>query len=58
MVQDLHFGKGRQYEAFPSNTTIPHNMANNNLNKTEKKTKTKTTIAWKLITLGIIINKN
>ena len=21
MVQDLHFGKGRQYEAFPSNTT-------------------------------------
>ena len=45
MVQDLHFGKGRQYEAFPSDTTtIPHNMANNNLNKTEK-TKTKTTTA-------------
>ena len=57
MVQDLHFGKGRQYEAFPGDTTtIPHNMANNNLNKTEK-TKTKTTTAWKLITLGIIINK-
>ena len=46
MVQDLHFGKGRQYEAFPGDTTttIPHNMANNNLNKTEK-TKTKTTTA-------------
>ena len=54
MVQDLHFGKGRQYEAFPSDTTTtPHNMANNNLNKT----KTKTTTAWKPITLEIIINK-
>ena len=44
MVQDLHFGKGRQYEAFPSDTTtIPHSMAKDNLNKTEKnKTKTNT----------------
>ena len=58
MVQDLHFGKGRQYEAFPSDTTtIPHSMAKDNLNKTEKN-KTKTNTAWKLITLGIIFNKN
>ena len=31
-------------------------MAKDNLNKTEKN-KIKTTTAWKLITLGIIINK-
>ena len=44
MVQDLHFGKGRQYEAFPSDTTtIPHSMAKDNLNKTEKKTRPKLT---------------
>jgi hypothetical protein len=37
MVQDLHFGKGQQYEAFPSDTTtITHSMAKHNLNKTEK----------------------
>ena len=34
-----------------------HIMAKDSLNKTEK-TKTKTTTAWKLITLGMIINKN
>ena len=34
-----------------------HSMAKSNLNKTEK-IKTKTTTAWKLITSGIIINKN